>query len=304
MKKVLITALLSISMMTSVLAQDMDSKYACDLLQVGTVAPNLINDEGQVVSLEKYRGRCVVLDFWASWCPDCRKDMPKMMELYSQYDIQGIEFIGVSFDDNREALDNYLKKESIHWQQVCELKKMKDAQMAKDYHIKWIPTMYLLDTEGKVALATVEIDKLKSKLEQLKKSDQLVIPAMKGQDHLPEYKGGISGLMKFLSSNMKYPKLAERYCIEGRILVKFVVEKDGRVENIAIDKATITDRWSLPQFANFTKLQKDALREECQDLLEEEAKRVVRKMPNWKPAKRRGEPARVKFTLPITFKIP
>ena len=304
MKKSLVTVLFALSSVLTMVAQDLDSKYAADLLKVGTVAPDLIDEEGNVIKLEQYRGRCVVLDFWASWCPDCRKDMPKMKELNAMYDMQGVEFIGVSFDNNREALDNYLKKESIYWKQVSEMKKMKEAQMAKDYHISWIPTMYLLDTDGKVVLATVEIDKLKNKLEQLKKADQLVIPAFKNQDHLPEYRGGVPELMKFLSSNIMYPELAERFSIEGRILVKFVVEKDGSVNDIEIGKTTITDRWWLPRYDNLTKAQKDNICAKSQELLEKEALRVAHKMPKWEPAKRRGEPVRVKFTLPVTFKIP
>ena len=74
------------------------------LLDVGTVAPDLVNEKGNVLSLEKYRGRCVVLHFWATWSPNCKKDMAKMKELYATYDIQGVEFIGVSYDTEQETL--------------------------------------------------------------------------------------------------------------------------------------------------------------------------------------------------------
>jgi thiol-disulfide isomerase/thioredoxin len=149
-------------------AQDLDSLYARDLLTVGTVAPDLTDVEGQTVSLEKYRGQYVVLDFWASWCPDCRKDMPQMKELYTQYSGNRVQFLGISFDTTREALGNYLEKEAIAWPQVTELKKMKESKMAQAYHIKWIPSIYLLDPNGKVLLATVEIEKLKHLLAERK----------------------------------------------------------------------------------------------------------------------------------------
>jgi thiol-disulfide isomerase/thioredoxin len=109
------------------------------------------------------------MDFWASWCPDCRKDMPQMKELYTQYSGNGVQFLGISFDTTREALDNYLEKEAIAWPQVTELKKMKESKMAQAYHIKWIPSIYLLDPNGKVLLATVEIEKLKHLLAEIKK---------------------------------------------------------------------------------------------------------------------------------------
>ena len=169
MKKVFAIVLFVSCLATSMVAQDLDSLYARDLLTVGTIAPDLTDVEGNTISLEKYRGQYVVMDFWASWCPDCRKDMPLMKELYTQYSGKGVQFLGVSFDTTREALDNYLQKEAIAWPQVTELKKMKESKMAQAYHIKWIPSIYVIDPNGKVLLATVEIDKLKAHLAEIKK---------------------------------------------------------------------------------------------------------------------------------------
>ena len=168
MRKILLALLFVLGSCVTMAAQDLDSLYARDLLTVGTVAPDLTDVEGQTVSLEKYRGQYVVLDFWASWCPDCRKDMPQMKELYTQYSGNRVQFLGISFDTTREALDNYLEKEAIAWPQVTELKKMKESKMAQAYHIKWIPSIYLLDPNGKVLLATVEIEKLKHLLAERK----------------------------------------------------------------------------------------------------------------------------------------
>ena len=169
MKKVLAIVLFVSCLATSMVAQDLDSLSARDLLTVGTIAPDLTDAEGNTISLEKYRGQYVVMDFWASWCPDCRKDMPQMKELYAQYSGKGVQFLGVSFDTTREALDNYLQKEAIAWPQVTELKKMKESKMAQAYHIKWIPSIYVIDPNGKVLLATVEIEKLKTLLGEIKK---------------------------------------------------------------------------------------------------------------------------------------
>jgi thiol-disulfide isomerase/thioredoxin len=303
MKRKLLAVVLMVAMAATMNAQGGDSLYARYLLKTGTKAPDLTDKGGQTVSLEKYKGRCVVLDFWASWCPDCRKDMPAMKELHNMYDMQGVEFVGVSFDNSQEALDNYLEKESIKWPQVSELKKWKETKMSKDYNISWIPTMYLLDTEGKVMLATVEIDKLKAKLEQLAKDKQLVSPELKGQDHVAQFVGGMPVLLKFLSSNLKYPRDAERYGFEGRILVKFMVEEDGLIDDIEVKETTLTDRLALPKYKKFDDVKKQALRESCKLQMEEEAVRVVRKMHKWQPAERRGKPVRMKYTLPISFKL-
>ena len=303
MRKLFVLAGMLMGMVSTMMAQNLDAKYATDLLPVGTQAPDLIDAKGDIHPITDFRGRCVVLDFFATWCGDCRKDLPEMKKLYAQYDIQGVDFIGISFDTDFEDIQNFMDKEPIRWRVLSELKKMKESKMAQDYHIQWIPTMYLLDTEGRVVLATVEIGRLKAKLAELKKANKLVAPELAGQDHAPQYPGGISELMKFLSYNIKYPVEAEHYGVEGRVLVNFFVETDGTVSDIKVVNADLKNRLSDKKFSKYSEQDKFAMREKGEGQLKEEALRVVRKMPNWEPALRRGEKVRVKYSLPITFKL-
>jgi peroxiredoxin len=303
MRKLFVLAGMLMGMVSTMMAQNLDAKYATDLLPVGTQAPDLIDAKGDIHPITDFRGRCVVLDFFATWCGDCRKDLPEMKKLYAQYDIQGVDFIGISFDTDFEDIQNFMDKEPIRWRVLSELKKMKESKMAQDYHIQWIPTMYLLDTEGRVVLATVEIGKLKAKLAELKKANKLVAPELAGQDHAPQYPGGISELMKFLSYNIKYPVEAEHYGVEGRVLVNFFVETDGTVLDIKVVNADLKNRLSDKKFSKYSEQDKFAMREKGEGQLKEEALRVVRKMPNWDPAMRRGEKVRVKYTLPISFRL-
>lgn len=291
------------AMVSTTTAQGLDEKYAADLLPVGTKAPDLVDPTHKIHPIDDFRGRCLVLDFFASWCGDCRKDMPEMKKLYTQYDIQGVDFIGISFDTDADKLQEYMDKEQMPWRVLSELEKMKDSKMAKDYHIQWIPTMYLLDTEGHVVLATVEIEKLKAKLEELKKANKLVAPELAGLDHAPQYPGGIPELIKFLSNNIQYPVEAEHYGVEGRVMVNFVVDKDGTVSDMKVAKTELKNRLSDKKFKKYSDIDKYAMREKGEGQLKEEALRVVRKMPNWEPALRRGEKVRVKYSLPITFKL-
>ena len=303
MRKLFVLAGLLIGMVGTMMAQDLDAKYATDLLPVGTKAPDLIDAKGDIHPITDFSGRCVVLDFFATWCGDCRKDLPEMKKLYNQYDIQGVDFIGISFDTDFTVIQDFMDKEPIRWRVLSELKKMKESKMAQDYHIQWIPTMYLLDTEGRVLLATVEINKLKAKLAELKKANKLVAPELAGQDHAPQYPGGIPELMKFLSYNIKYPVEAEHYGVEGRVLVNFFVEKDGTVSDMKVVKTELKNRLSDKKFKKYSDIDKYAMREKGEGQLKDEALRVVSKMPNWEPALRRGEKVRVKYTLPITFKL-
>ena len=290
-------------MVSTTTAQGLDEKYAADLLPVGTKAPDLVDPTHKVHPIDDFRGRCVVLDFFASWCGDCRKDMPEMKRLYAQYDIQGVEFIGVTFDTVGDVLQEYMDKEQLPWRVIGELEKMKDSKMAKDYHIQWIPTMYLLDTEGRVLLATVEIEKLKAKLAELKKANKLVAPELAGQDHAPYYPGGTTALMKFLSTHIKYPADAERCGVEGRVMVTFYVEPDGKVSDVKVAKTDLKNRLSDKKFDKYSDIDKFAMREKGEGQLKEEALRVVGMMADWKPALRRGKPVRVKYSLPVTFRL-
>ena len=303
MRNVFVFVGMLMCMASTLIAQDLDAKYATNLLPVGTQVPDLIDALGDKHPVSDFRGRCVVLDFFATWCGDCRKDLPEMKKLFQKYDMEGVEFIGISFDTDSEVLQNFMDKEQIHWRVLSELKKMKDAQMAQDYHIQWIPTMYLLDTEGRVALATVEINKLKFKLAQLKKANALVAPELAGQDHAPQYPGGVQELIKFLSNNIKYPVEAEHYGVEGRVMINFVVETDGTVSDMKVVDTELKNRLSDKKFSKYSDIDKYAMREQGEGQLKEEALRVVGKMPHWEPAKRRGHPARVRYTLPISFKL-
>lgn len=94
----------------------------------------------------------------------------------------------------------------------------------------------------------------------------------------PTFPGGNAAMMRFLSDNIKYPVEAQEKGNEGRVIVNFVVEKDGRLSDFNVVRS-------------------------IDPLLDAEALRVLESMPNWTPGKQRGEAVRVRFTLPVVFKI-
>lgn len=137
--------------------QDPDVQYGAQLLKAGSVAPEfrLKGPDGKELALSDFRGKYVVLDFWASWCGDCRRDIPNIKALYEKYSPKGVEFVGVSFDDNAERWQNAIKEFGLKYHQVSELKKWKTTDIYAAYGIKWIPTIYIIGPDGKVKLATV-----------------------------------------------------------------------------------------------------------------------------------------------------
>jgi alpha/beta superfamily hydrolase/peroxiredoxin len=148
----------------------MDSKYATELIQPGTLAPDfkMQTPDGKKFQFAKWaKGKTVVIDFWASWCPDCRKDAPEVMRLYDAYHCKGIEFLGVSMDTDVEAWRKAIAQYGISYPQVSELKKFKETDIAKAYGVRWIPSMVVVGPDGKVQLSTVLTYKVDKYLKEL-----------------------------------------------------------------------------------------------------------------------------------------
>lgn len=97
-------------------------------------------------------------------------------------------------------------------------------------------------------------------------------------EQMPEFPGGQEALMQFLRQEVKYPKEAEEKGLQGRVVVRYIIEKDGSISEVEIAKSV-------------------------NEYLDAEAIRVVNAMPKWIPGKQKGEPVRVKFTIPITFRL-
>ena len=142
--------------------QDLDLQYATELLKPGTPAPDftLADINGNSVSLRDFQGRKVVLVFWASWCPDCRAEVPDLKYMLTQAGPRKVAFVAVSFDRTKEAWEKYVKENEMTGVQLFETAPRKESEVNTAYHVKWIPSLYLIDEQGKVALGTVVLDKV------------------------------------------------------------------------------------------------------------------------------------------------
>lgn len=170
MKRLLVTLVVLLAIAFTARAQwDFDQKYAADLVKSGSVAPyfRMKTAEGKTLSLNQYKGRYVLLDFWTSWCPDCRKDIPNVVRMYRKFHPQGVDFIGISMDTNAEAWKKAIAQYGLTYPQVSELVKFHDTKIAALYGVKWIPSMVLIDPQGKVLLSTVLSYKMERTLTEL-----------------------------------------------------------------------------------------------------------------------------------------
>ena len=139
-------------------------------VQVGSVAPDftLLDVDGNPVSLSSFRGKYVLVDFWAAWCPDCRKENPNIVAAWEKYKDKNFAVLGVSLDRKRDQWLAAIEKDNLTWTQVSDLKYW-DSEAAVLYCIRWIPMSFLIDPEGKIVAIGLEGEELHNKLEELLK---------------------------------------------------------------------------------------------------------------------------------------
>ena len=286
MKKIFL--FLTLSMFISLYCnaqEDLDKKYATDLLKYGEQAPDFIISNGDSLAgkqLSSLKGKFVVLDFWASWCPGCRKDIPEMKELHRRYSSDMVAFVSVSFDTNKEVWQKCVRNNGMSWIHHSELKPWKQTGISKDYHIKWLPTMYLLDTKGKVIFGTVDIMKLKYALEVLDSASYKMMTSHANSAVYARYPKGWKGVVNFISNSLQYPELAKSIKAEGEVLMHFTINPDGSITDITATECKINsyDKASLEKYP--AKQQKD-IYNECIRLFAKEGYRVIKSMKKWLP---------------------
>lgn len=167
MKKFLYVIALVFCLGSCVLNDDSEDEVSKNLLDVGTEAPDFMiytNDNPEGFLFSTLRGKCVVLEFWRSWCSDCQAAEPTVKALHTQYASNDTVFVGVSFDTDSTAWQGYIDEHELNWIQFTELKAMKESPVAALYGVKWTPTFYIIDAKGKIEYGTIEVDDLAKEL--------------------------------------------------------------------------------------------------------------------------------------------
>jgi thiol-disulfide isomerase/thioredoxin len=104
---------------------------------------------GKPLSIANYKGKVVLVDFWATWCGPCVKELPNVIKAYEKYHDKGFEIIGVSLDEDEQKLKTFIKDKNMTWVQYFDGKGWAN-KLAGKYGVQSIPSTYLLDGEGKI----------------------------------------------------------------------------------------------------------------------------------------------------------
>ena len=137
-------------------------------LAIGAVAPEikLSDPEGNLKALSEFRGKVVLIDFWASWCSPCRKENPNVVKIYNKYKDKGFDIVSVSLDRDKAAWTKAIADDKLAWNHLSDLK-FWQSQAARDYNVESIPFTVLIDKEGKIIGKGLRGEKLEEKLKEI-----------------------------------------------------------------------------------------------------------------------------------------
>lgn len=126
--------------------------------------------KGEQLSLEKYRGKIILLDFWATWCGPCIYEMPELKKIWKKYGGDNFVIIGISLDNSRNSLESYIEREGITWPQHFEGRSGGNVSMT--YGVQGIPHTVLIDQDGAIQAVGLRGGRLSGKIGDLVKQIQ------------------------------------------------------------------------------------------------------------------------------------
>lgn len=129
--------------------------------KVGQMFPDFNEKDlaGQPLSVAAFKGKVVLVDFWATWCGPCVQELPNVISAYEKYHSLGFEIVGISLDQNKASLTAFIKSKKMTWPEFFDGKGWEN-KLAQKYEVHSIPASYLLDREGRIIARDLREDEL------------------------------------------------------------------------------------------------------------------------------------------------
>jgi peroxiredoxin len=148
------------------LREQAEAQKIFDGLQAGITFPDFSEKDldGKPLSIADYKGKVLLVDFWATWCGPCRAELPNVKKVYDAYHAKGFDVLGISLDSDEEKLKSFLKENEMPWRQYFD--GQGDKKISRKYGITRIPTTFLLDGNGKIIEKDLRGEKLEEAVEK------------------------------------------------------------------------------------------------------------------------------------------
>lgn len=142
---------------------------SCQAQAVGSTPPDFSAKDinGQAVKLSDLKGKVVLLDFWATWCPPCRAEIPNLLDIFRKFKDRRFVLISVSLDRDLPAARKFIADKEMGWEHIVD----RDAgrEIADKYQVEYIPSTFIINRLGKVEASQLRGDELKDKIAELLK---------------------------------------------------------------------------------------------------------------------------------------
>jgi thiol-disulfide isomerase/thioredoxin len=135
-----------------------------------TEAPNIDMTDlsGKLTSVSAFKGKVLLIDFWATNCPPCLAEFPKLKQLYADYHKEGFEIVGLSLDESREIVEAFQARAQLAWPLVNEAEQVKIAR--EKYRVRTIPSLFLVGRDGRIANVDLKGNDLRQAVERCLKT--------------------------------------------------------------------------------------------------------------------------------------